>query len=95
MDAGRTWFWIGVGVAGQALFAGRFILQWVTTERRRESVIPVAFWYLSVAASVLQLASFVQLRDWIFALGIATTLPIYTRNIWIIHRHKQQYSESA
>lgn len=95
VDAGRTWFWIGVGVAGQGLFAGRFILQWVTTERRRESVIPVAFWYLSVAASVLQLASFVQLRDWIFALGIATTLPIYTRNIWIIHRHKQQYSESA
>jgi len=94
-DAARTWFWIAVGVAGQALFAGRFIIQWLTTERRRESIIPVAFWYLSVAASVLQFASFVQLGDWIFALGIATTLPIYARNLWIIHRRKQEYSEAA
>lgn len=93
--AARTWFWIAVGVVGQALFAGRFIVQWLTTEHRRESVIPVAFWYLSVAASILQFASFVQLQDWIFALGIATTLPIYLRNLWIIHRRKQAYTESA
>lgn len=91
----RTWFWIAVGVTGQGLFACRFIIQWVTTERRRESVIPVVFWYLSVAASILMLASFVQLRDWVFAAGIATTLPIYTRNLWIIHRGQQAHSESA
>ena len=93
--AARTWFWIAVGVVGQGLFACRFIIQWLTTERRKESVIPVAFWYLSVAASLLMFASFIQLRDWIFALGIATTLPIYTRNLWIIHRKKQEYSEAA
>lgn len=91
----RTWFWIAVGVAGQGLFACRFLIQWLTTERRKESVIPVAFWYLSVAASILMFASFVQLKDWIFALGIATTLPIYTRNLWIIHRRRQDYSEAA
>jgi len=93
--AARTWFWIAVGVAGQGLFACRFIIQWLTTERRGESVIPVAFWYLSVAASILMLASFVQLQDWIFAIGVATTLPIYTRNLWIIHRRRQEFSESA
>lgn len=94
-NAGRTWFWIAVGVVGQGLFACRFILQWLATERRKESVIPVAFWYFSVAASILMFASFVQLQDWIFAFGIATTLPIYTRNLWLIHRRKQRFSEAA
>lgn len=94
-EAVRTWFWIAVGVAGQGLFAGRFLVQWITSERKKESVIPVAFWYLSIAASVLMLASFVQLGEWIFGLGMVLTLPIYTRNLWMIHRKKQAFSESA
>lgn len=94
-EAVRTWFWIGVGVAGQALFACRFLIQWISSERKKESVIPVAFWYLSIAASLLMLASFLQLREWVFAAGILLTLPIYTRNLWMIHRKKQAFSEAA
>ena len=94
-EAERTLFWITVGVVGQGLFACRFLIQWITTERKKESVIPVAFWYFSIAASVLMLASFLQLREWVFAAGIVLTPPIYTRNLWMIHRKKQAFSESA
>ncbi|MCF6286282.1 MAG: lipid-A-disaccharide synthase N-terminal domain-containing protein [Candidatus Hydrogenedentes bacterium] len=94
-EATRTWFWIAIGVAGQGLFACRFIVQWLTTEKKKESVIPVSFWYFSVVAAALMFASFLQLREWIFAAGIATTLPIYARNLWIIHRGKQTHTESA
>lgn len=94
-EAARTWFWIAVGVVGQGLFAGRFLIQWITSERKKESVIPVAFWYLSIAASVLMLASFIQLGEFIFGLGMLLTLPIYTRNLWMIHRKRQAFSEAA
>lgn len=94
-DAARTWFWIAVGAAGNGLFACRFLIQWLATERRKESVIPVSFWYFSMAAALLMLASYLQLKDWVFALGVASTLPIYARNLWLIHRRKQEYSELA
>ena len=94
-EAVRTWLWIGMGVVGQGLFAGRFLVQWITSERKKESVIPVAFWYLSIAASVLMLASFIQLGEWIFGLGMLLTLPVYARNLWMIQRKKQSFSESA
>ena len=94
-QASRTWFWIAVGVVGQGLFACRFVIQWLATEKRKESVIPVSFWYFSVAAAVFMFASFVQLREWVFAVGVITTLPIYLRNLWIIYRGEQQCTEVA
>ncbi len=81
-----VWIWLAAGVAGQALFAARFLVQWIATERRKQSVIPASFWYLSVAASSLQAASFMQRREWVFGLGMLATLFIYFRNIWFIHR---------
>lgn len=80
----QTWLWIAVGVAGQALFACRFLVQWVVSEARRKSVMPVAFWHLSIAASLLLTASHLQRAEWIFAAGLATTLLIYIRNLWLI-----------
>ncbi|HNT87055.1 MAG TPA: lipid-A-disaccharide synthase N-terminal domain-containing protein [Candidatus Hydrogenedentes bacterium] len=85
--AAANWFWIGVGAAGQGLFACRFLVQWVATERRRKSVVPLAFWYLSVAAAVLVAASHLQRREWIFMAGAASTLLVYLRNIWLIRRY--------
>jgi lipid-A-disaccharide synthase-like uncharacterized protein len=82
----RVWFWLAVGVAGQALFAARFLVQWIATETRKQSVVPAAFWYLSVAASTLQAASFLQRREWVFGVGMAATLLIYLRNIWLVRR---------
>jgi lipid-A-disaccharide synthase-like uncharacterized protein len=82
----QTWFWIAVGALGQGLFACRFIVQWLATERTRKSVVPVSFWYLSLFASFLLMASHMHRQEWVFAAGIASTLLIYARNLWLIKR---------
>lgn len=81
-----NWFWIAVGVFGQGLFALRFFIQWAVTEIRKESVIPSVFWYLSVAASLLMMSSHAQRHEWLYAVGIGTTLVVYLRNIYWIRR---------
>jgi lipid-A-disaccharide synthase-like uncharacterized protein len=85
-EARRNWLWLGIGVAGQALFAGRFLIQWAATEWQRKSVMPTVFWYLSVAASILQIGTYVQRHEWVFAVGLVANLAIYARNIWMIHK---------
>lgn len=85
-SARQTWFWLALGLVGQALFGCRFLLQWLVTEIKRKSVIPTAFWYLSIFAAMLQAGCFLQRREWIFAVGMAATILIYVRNLWMIHR---------
>lgn len=85
-DAARTWFWIAVGATGTALFACRFLVQWLASEARKRSVIPTAFWYLSIAAALLQTASYAQRSEWNNLAAVAVNLPIYLRNLWLIHR---------
>lgn len=91
LDTARTvWIWLAIGVLGQALFALRFLGQWLVTEVRRESVIPTFFWHVSLLAATLQCAAFVQRaftqpEEWVFAAGMASTILIYARNIWFVH----------
>ncbi len=85
-EAATTWLWLGIGLAGQALFAGRFLIQWIMTEIKRKSVIPTIFWHLSIVAATLQVASFAQRQEWVFAAGGAATILIYARNLLFIYR---------
>ncbi len=87
-EVARAWFWIAIGTAGTVLFGCRFILQWLVSEAKRKSVVPHAFWYISVAAAVLQAASFLQRAEWINFFGVSANLPIYLRNIWLIRKGK-------
>ena len=75
-----------LGFAGQALFASRFLVQWIVSERRGESVIPVAFWYLSIGGSILLFTYAVLRRDPVFMLGQATGSIVYVRNLVLIRR---------
>ena len=82
--AGRAWFWIALGVIGTALFACRFLVQWYATEKQGKSVVPTSFWSISVVAAVMQSASFVQQEEWVYAIGVASNLPVYLRNLYLI-----------
>jgi lipid-A-disaccharide synthase-like uncharacterized protein len=73
--------WLVLGFAAQALFAGRFVVQWIVSERRRQSVIPRSFWYLSLAGSALLLVYAIHRRDPVFILGQAFGLVVYARNL--------------
>ncbi|MCC6696736.1 MAG: lipid-A-disaccharide synthase N-terminal domain-containing protein [Candidatus Hydrogenedentes bacterium] len=94
-EANQVWFWLALGVAGQALFASRFIIQWIATELKRRSVVPRIFWHISIVASLLQLACFWQRQEWIFALGMIANILVYTRNIWFIHANPETPDNAA
>jgi len=78
--------WICFGFVGQLLFGSRFLIQWIASERRKESFIPVAFWYLSIAGSVILLSYAIYRRDPVFILGQCTGLFVYIRNISLIYK---------
>jgi lipid-A-disaccharide synthase-like uncharacterized protein len=82
-------FWLVLGFIGQALFSMRFLLQWVQSERQGRSVIPVAFWYFSVAGSVVLLAYAIHRADPVFILGQAGGIVIYLRNLYLISRERR------
>lgn len=82
-------FWLIVGFLGQALFSARFILQWLKSERLKRSVIPVAFWYLSIAGGGVLLAYAIHRTDPVFIVGQAAGLFIYLRNLYFIMREQR------
>ena len=78
--------WVVIGFIGQSLFFGRFFVQWIASERRKQSVVPKAFWYFSLGGGTVLLAYAIHQRDPVFIVGQATGFLIYTRNLWFIHR---------
>ena len=78
--------WLGIGLLGQALFSARFLVQWIASERRRRSVVPLAFWYFSVGGGLTLLAYAIYRRDPVFILGQTAGLLVYARNLWLIYR---------
>lgn len=86
-------FWVIVGLLGQAFFFMRFFVQWVASEKKGESVIPVQFWYLSIAGSLILLAYSIHRNDPVFILGQSTGTVIYLRNLVLISRRKTKQEQ--
>lgn len=80
--------WLVVGFLGQVLFGGRFLVQWVYSERRGESVIPIAFWYLSLAGSLVLLSYAIRQADPVFILGLSLNCLVYVRNLMLIRKKR-------
>jgi len=78
--------WLLLGLLGQAAFSARFLVQWLTSERRQESVVPVSFWWLSVAGGALLLTYALHRGDPVFVLGQSAGLVVYLRNLVLIRR---------
>jgi lipid-A-disaccharide synthase-like uncharacterized protein len=88
MNMSRETIWLAVGFIGQLAFTGRFALQWLYSEYKKRSVIPVSFWYLSIVGSLLLLAYAVYRADPVFIIGQAFGIVIYLRNLQLIARQK-------
>ena len=84
--------WIGLGIFAQILFTGRFIVQWLASEKAGRSVVPTAFWLLSISGSSLLLAYAIYRKDPVFILGQSFGILIYMRNLYFINREKRQSS---
>lgn len=81
--------WLVIGFLGQALFTARFLVQWIFSERRGESIVPIAFWYFSVAGGLILLAYAIHRADPVFILGQSAGLVVYLRNLYLIHRPRR------
>lgn len=77
-----------VGIAGQLLFSSRFIVQWIASERKRDSVVPVSFWYLSIVGGALTAVYAGWRRDPVFLVAQLSGLIVYARNLMLI-RNRQ------
>lgn len=80
--------WVLLGLAGQLAFSGRMIIQWIVSEKERRSVVPVAFWWLSLAGGTALFVYFVWRQDFVGVLGQSSGLVIYARNIRLIYKYK-------
>lgn len=85
----RETLWLIIGFAGQAVFTGRFVLQWLYSEFKRRSVIPVGFWYLSMLGSALLLTYAIYRQDPVFIIGQSFGFLVYLRNLQLIARHQE------
>jgi len=81
--------WTTVGLVGQFTFGGRFVLQWLVSEFKKQSHIPVAFWYLSLVGSLILLVYSFHRSEPIFILGFSLNALIYVRNLHLIYIHKK------
>jgi lipid-A-disaccharide synthase-like uncharacterized protein len=88
MNITKEALWISIGVCGQMLFFLRFFFQWLISEKKRESVIPLCFWYFSIFGGIVLLSYAIYRRDPVFILGQAGGVFIYARNLYFIYYKK-------
>jgi lipid-A-disaccharide synthase-like uncharacterized protein len=77
--------WVGVGLVGQMLFSGRFFVQWIASEKARKSIIPNAFWYLSIAGGIVLFTYACWRQDPVFIIGQGMGIFVYARNVYLLH----------
>lgn len=87
--------WVAVGLAGQLAFFGRMMIQWVTSENKRESVVPELFWWLSLGGGVCLFTYFVWRVDFVGVLGQSTGVVVYARNLRLIQKQKRRARRGA
>jgi lipid-A-disaccharide synthase-like uncharacterized protein len=84
-----------LGFVAQAMFTGRFLVQWIESERQGRSVIPIAFWLFSIAGGILLFAYALYRRDPVFILGQGFGVFVYARNLWLVLRERKQEAKAG
>ena len=79
-----------IGFLGQGLFASRFIVQWIYSEKEGKSTIPVVFWYLSIMGGIGLLIYAISRKDPVIILGQSFGIFIYLRNLILIYRNTDE-----
>lgn len=90
VDSWGEFWWVVTGLFGQLLFMGRFLVQWIASERARKSVVPLSFWYFSIGGGIILFAYAVYRADPVFILGQSMGLFIYLRNLWLIYAERRR-----
>jgi lipid-A-disaccharide synthase-like uncharacterized protein len=88
-------FWLVFGLAAQLIFAARFLVQWISSERAGKSVIPFAFWFLSVGGGLMTLLYGLVKREPVIIVGQGLATFIYLRNIMLIFRERGRQQDNV
>jgi lipid-A-disaccharide synthase-like uncharacterized protein len=87
-------YWLAFGLLGTVTFGSRFLVQWIMSERAGQSIVPPAFWYLSIAGSLILLTYAIHLRNPVFTLAYLPNAFVYLRNLVLIRRKQQGEREA-
>jgi lipid-A-disaccharide synthase-like uncharacterized protein len=77
--------WVTLGLLGQILFTGRMIVQWLVSEKKKQSVVPTSFWWMSLFGASMLITYFIWRKDIVGFLGQGAGWLIYGRNLWLIY----------
>tara|TARA_A100001011_G_C14281523_1_gene831815 strand:+ start:1068 stop:1376 length:309 start_codon:yes stop_codon:yes gene_type:complete len=80
--------WMIIGFIGQTIFASRFLIQWIVSERASKSIIPNIFWWISILGSFVLLSYAIHREDPVFIVGQSVGFLIYSRNLYLIKKEK-------
>ncbi len=80
--------WQIIGFVGQAIFTARFLVQWIASEKKGDTVVPIAFWWLSLLGGFNLLAYAISKRDPVFIVGQSLGMVVYLRNLMLASRRK-------
>jgi len=83
-------FFLVIGFLGQGIFASRFIIQWIYSEKKGMSYIPVIFWYLSIFGGIGLLIYAIFRKDPVIILGQSFGIFIYLRNLILIYKKNKK-----
>ena len=86
-------WWVIFGLIGQLSFSTRFIIQWICSEKKKESYIPIVFWYFSLFGGSILLIYASHIKDPVFITGQTIGLIIYLRNLVLISSNNKRKSE--
>lgn len=85
----RDLIWLTVGIGAQLMFSMRFLVQWISSEKARKSVMPVAFWWFSIVGGLLLLAYGLYRGEPVIILGQTFGIVVYARNLWLIYAERR------
>lgn len=88
-------FWLLFGLLAQLLFAARFLVQWISSERAGKSVIPFAFWVFSIGGGLMTLLYGLAKREPVIIFGQGLATIIYLRNVVLIFRERRQHTKTG
>ena len=89
------WLWKTIGFAGLGVFQARWVVQWLHSEKHKESRVPVAFWWLSLVGALLELAYFLRQQDSVGVAGYCISAVPYTRNLMLVYAKRRRDREAA
>ena len=78
--------WVSFGTLGQLVFFSRWVIQWISSEKNKISIIPVAFWWCSLTGGIITLIYAHHIGSFPFMLAQAIGIMVYSRNLFLIYK---------